>query len=183
MKSIDIRLNEKEEKLMKDLIGKRLQSYLHDEFKFTPSSSQAIQIVMEEDKPYYLYSFAELQDYFGVQEDVAVWSFQDKPLPIIEKKNFIKTPVGEIIQNIVLVQENQRVYSENKQTYDVWLTRGIIIDLGDHQIAFEKDVWFSEEIIIHKGYNLETLFSSVDNFGKDWDESVRTECSRINKSL
>ena len=183
MKTIDIRLNTSEETLLKGLIGKRLQCYLHDEFQFTPSSSQAVQIMMEGDRPYYLYSFTEPQDYFGAEEDVAVWTFQEEGLPIIEKKHFVKVPVGEVIQRIVLVQENQRVYSDDEQTYDIWLTRGIIIDFGNHQIAFEKDIWFSEEIIVHKGYDLANRFSPVDSFGKDWDGSVRTECSRIEKKL
>ncbi len=184
MKTIDIRLNSTEVNLLKSLIGKRLQCYLHDEFMFTPSSTQAIQLIMEDDKPYYLYSFTEPQDYFGTQEDVAIWTFQENRLPIIESKQFIKVPVGEIIHSIILVQENQRLYNDdNEQTYDVWLTRGIIISFGDHQVAFEKDIWFSEEIIVHKGYDLVNQLSSTDSFGEDWDGNVRTECSRIEQTL
>ena len=178
MKTIDIRLNEQEKELLKSLIGKRLQSFHHDEFRFTPSSTQAVKIVMESDVPYYLYSFVEEQDYFGVNEDVAVWSVGDEKLPIIDKKQFIKTPVGEKIKNIYLVQENQRTYEDGEQAYNVWLTRGIIFDMGENQIAFEKDQWFSEEIIIHKGYDLINRFASTDVFGKDWDPDVITECSR-----
>ena len=183
MKTIDIRLNEQEKHLIRSLIGKRLQSYQHDEFRFTPTSTQAIEIVMEGDIPYYLYSFVEEQDYFGVNEDVAVWSFGKEKLPIIDQKQFIKTPVGEKIKDIYLIQENQRTYKKSEQTYNVWLTRGIILDMGENQIAFEKDIWFSEEIIIHKGYNLIDQFVSVDEFGKDWDSDVTTECSREMISL
>ncbi len=178
MNTIDIRFDEQEMNLLRSLIGKHLQSYQHDEFRFTPTSTQAVQFVIEGDTPYYLYSFVESQDYFGVREDVAVWSFSDEKLPIIDKKLFIKTPVREAIKSILLVQENQRTYENNEQAYNVWLTRGIIFDMGENQIAFEKDRWFSEEIIVHKGYALIDQFVSADEFGKDWAPDIITECSR-----
>ncbi len=127
---------------------------------------------------YYIYSFTEEKDYFGSPEDVAAWTVSDEKLPVIEKKSFIKTPINETIIGISLIQENQKVFENDEQTYDVLLTRGIVFDLGDRQIAFEKDIWFSEEIIVHRGYNLMGCFSSVGNFGDDWDKSLRTECSR-----
>ncbi len=109
---------------------------------------------------------------------MAVWSFGDEKIPIIDKNQFIKTPVGEKIKNIYLVQENQRTYENGKQAYNVWLTRGIIFDMGENQIAFEKDQWFSEEILVHKGYDLINRFASTDVFGKDWDSDIIAECSR-----
>ena len=178
MKTIDIRLKPEEVSLLNALIGKKLISYQHDEFTFTSSSSQAISIVSEDDAVYYLYSFTEPLDYYGTQEDVAVWSFSSDRYPMIDKKIFVNTTVGKTIHNIILVQENQRIYSNGEQIYDVWLTRGIVIDFGDHQIAFEKAIWFSEEIIVHKGYDLPSKFESTEKFGKRWDDSVQTECSR-----
>lgn len=177
MKQIDIRLTENEVSLLHSMIGKEFSSFLHDEFNYTQSSTQVIELMIA-GKSYYIYSFTEEKDYFGSSEDVAVWTVSDEKLPIIDKKLFIKTPVNEIIVGIRLIQENQKVFEKGEQTYDVWLTRGIVFDLGDRQIAFEKDIWFSEEIIVHRGYKLADYFSSTDNFGDDWDKSLRTECSR-----
>lgn len=182
MKTIDIRLKPEEVSKLRSLIGKELSAYWHDEFHYTQSSSQIVKIVAG-DKEYYIYSFAEELDYFGSSEDVAVWSLSDEKFPIVDKKTFVKTPVNETIKGITLIQENQCVFDENGQTYDVWLTRGIVFDLGDRQIAFEKDVWFSEEIIVHRGYELLTKFASTKDFGKEWDKSVRTECSRIEEKI
>ena len=97
---------------------------------------------------------------------------------MLKHKEFIRTPVGETISNITLVQENQRLYSGGDQTYDVWVTRGIIIDFGDHQIAFEKSIWFSEETGVHKGYDLIDQFAPAGDFCNDWDEGLRAECDR-----
>ena len=159
------------------MIGKEFSSFLHDEFNYTQSSTQVIELIIA-GKSYYIYSFTEEKDYFGSPEDVAVWTVSDEKLPVVEKKSFIKTPVKETIIGISLIQENQKVFENVEQTYDVLLTRGIVFDLGDRQIAFEKDIWFSEEIIVHRGYNLVGCFSSTENFGDDWDKSLRTECIR-----
>ena len=182
MKTIDIRLTSDEVSILRSMIGKELSAYMHDEFLYTQSSSQVVEVAVD-DKAYYIYSFAEEQDYFGTPEDVAVWNVSDEKLPIVDKKTFVQTPVSETIKGITLIQENQRVFDNAGQTYDVWLTRGIVFDLGDRQVAFEKDVWFSEEIIVHRGYELATRFASADRFGKDWDKSLRTECSRIEEKI
>ena len=182
MKIIDIRLKSDEVSKLRSMIGKELSAYLHDEFQYTQSSSQVVEVVVG-DKKYYIYSFTEEQDYFGTPEDVAVWSVTDEKLPIVDKKTFVRTPVNETIKGITLIQENQRVFNDGGQTYDVWLTRGMVFDLGERQVAFEKDVWFSEEIIVHRGYDLSSRFSSTDNFGDDWDKSLRTECSRIEEKI
>lgn len=122
-------------------------------------------------------------DYFGTPEEVAVWSVSDEKLPIVDKKTLVLTPVNETIKEIILIQENQRVFDDAGQTYDVWLTRGIVFDLGERQLAFEKDVWFSEEIIVHSGYEFSTRFSSTDRFGLAWEKSIKTECSRIEEKI
>lgn len=182
MKTIDIRLKSDEVSKLRSMIGKELSAYLHDKFQYAQSSSQVVEVVVG-DKKYYIYSFTEEQDYFGTPEDVAVWSVTDEKLSIVDKKTFVRTPVNETIKGITLIQENQRVFNDGGQTYDVWLTRGMVFDLGERQVAFEKDVWFSEEIIVHHGYDLSSRFSSTDNFGDDWDKSLRTECSRIEEEI
>ncbi len=182
MIKIDIRLKSDEVTKLRSVIGKELSAYLHDEFQYTQSSSQVVEVVVD-DIVFYIYSFTEEQDYFGTPEDVAVWNVSDEKLPIVDKKTFVRTPVNETIKGITLIQENQRVFNDVGQTYDVWLTRGIVFDLGERQVAFEKDVWFSEEIIVHRGYDLSSKFSSADNFGDDWDKSLRTECSRIEEEI
>ncbi len=178
MKKIDLRLNKNEVEFLKNSIGDRLLSISHDPFMFTNTSSQAVKISIGE-KEFFLYSFSEPQDYYGSEEDVAVWSIEEKEYPLIKDKCFVDVPVNEEITGIVLVNENQRLRNNAEQLYDVWVTRGIIIELGDHQIAFEKAVWFSEDIVIHKGYELQNNFSSVEAFiNSSWKEGVKAECSR-----
>lgn len=181
-KKIDIRLKADELSMLRSMIGRELTAYMHDEFLYTQSSSQVMVIVVE-GVPYYLYSFTEALDYYGTVEDVAVWTVSDEKYPVVDKKSFVQTPVNETIKGISLIQENQRMYCDAGQTYDVWLTRGIIFDLGDRQIAFEKDVWLSEEIMVHNGCDLAGKFAPAERFGQDWDKTVRTECSRVEEPV
>lgn len=179
MNSIDIRLKEADQQILRSFVGKKLESIDHDEFFFTNTSSQAIRFNIDGDC-LYLYSFSEPLDYYGSIEDVAVWSVEQTEYPMISSKAFIKMPIQQTIVGISLVQENQKLYNQDTQIYDVWVTRGIIIDLGDHQISFEKPIWFSEDIIIRKGYKLETQFSPIEKITKaeNWADGIRLECER-----
>ena len=99
---------------------------------------------------------------------------------MVENKSFIEMPIQATINEIMLVQENQRLYKGNNQIYDVWVTRGIIMNFGDFQLSFEKAIWFSEDIYIQKGYDLAERFASTDNFIKsDWNAGLKAECTRI----
>ena len=77
------------------------------------------------------------------------------------------------------------MFDQGVQTYDVWVTRGIIIDVGDHQISFEKPVWFSEDIIIRKGYELQKTFRSAEAItnAENWNDGMEMTCSRNVETL
>ena len=109
-----------------------------------------------------MYSFTGPLDYYGAEEDAEVWSVEEKEHPMIADKSFITTPIQETITAVRIVQEHQMLFENAQQTYDVWVTRGIIIEFGDHELAFEKPVWFSEDIVIRKGYDLFEKFQLVE---------------------
>lgn len=179
MKKIDIRFKASEIALLKGLCGSTLHSVYHDPFTFANTSLQIVKLQLEESN-YFLYSFAEPKDYFGSEEDVAVWSFGNTEYPAVSKKAFIEMPINEKIQKVFIIQENQKLFEAGSQTYDVWLTRGLVFDFGDHQISFEKSVWFSEDIIIRKGYDLVNEFSPTENFtdSKHWAPGITASCTR-----
>lgn len=178
MTYIDIRLKSDEMAILNSMVGKKLISVKHDPFVFVNSSSQVVQINTEIGE-FYLYSFVEPSDYFGAEEDVAVWTLETERNKVVDCKDFVETPINETVKSVLVVQENQRLFQNGTQIYDVWLTRGIIFDFGDHQFSLEKAVWFSEDIYIRKGYDLVNKFTSIDDFiNSDWDEGCTAECSR-----
>lgn len=184
MEQIDIRLNAKEIDLLKSMIGHQMNAIYHDAFIFTNSTSQILQIETD-DKIAYLYSFVEPREYYGSIEDVAVWTFETERYPAVNSKEFIKTPIQERVIQIDVVQENQKLFKFNKQTHDVWLTRGLIFKLeSGREISFEKDIWFSEDIEIQRGYDLLNTFASTKRFEENsWEEGCKAECSRVIETI
>lgn len=178
MNKVDIRFKKSEMELLQSLIGQEIQSISHDAFLYVNSSSQIVQINSDNDV-YYLYSFTEPLNYLGSTEDVAIWSFETRRYPAVDNKNFIQTPFMEKVKSISVVQENQRLYRNNEQIYDLWLTRALIFNFEERQLSFEKAIWFSEDIYIRRGYNLIHELAPVDNFiNNDWDDTITAECSR-----
>jgi len=177
MNEIDVRFKVEELKFIKSFIGKKLMNYSHEPFVFTNTVSQLVSFNIE-NEDYYLYSFTEEIDYFGTNEEVALWSFENVKYPFVDNKELMSNTVNQIIKRIFLVQENQRLYRNSEQIYNVWLTRGIIFDMGECQISFEKGEWLMENIIVRKGYNLAETYSPVTAFTERWNDTVKAECSR-----
>lgn len=179
MVSIDMRFNQD---IIRSLIGKNFVKYRCDRFVFTNSVTQRVGFFID-DKVYNLINCQEAVDYFGQVEDVAVSHFEETTSNEIKSAftdvEQIDTPIGAPIDEIRLVNENQRIYVNGECTYDVWLTRAFIFVVDGREVLFEKDVVpFSEEIIIMRGYDLEGQLSNEKLFLEGWDEGIEPECHR-----
>lgn len=184
MKKIDVRFDENTMVLLRESIGKTFKKYKCDPFDFVPSVYGIIGIFIDEEV-YKLTNFCEVLDYYGYDEDVAVFKFvsadKEEIKTCIVDGEMIDTPVNSIIEKIHIINEHQKLYYNGIQTYDVWVTRGIIFFLKDgREISYEKNIWFSEFISIQKGYDLEEKFESTDVFDEGWEdcEGYETECTR-----
>lgn len=179
---IDDRIIKEKEGIFADMIGKRLVSISHDPFIYS-NSVYGIAGIKTEDDTYKVTNLIEVRDYFGEMEDVAVFKVaEDVPENIhsyIQGETLITTPVEERIVSIDVVNEHQCLYENDVQTYDVWITRGFVITLEyGLQISFEKEIWFSEDINIEKGYKLADKFFSLDRVTEGWSEPKKLICER-----
>ena len=183
MKKIDVRFDDKTMQCLKSMIGQKFIKYRCDPFKFTNSVYLTVGIFIGA-QTYELKNEIQVLDYYGQLEDVAVLTLQttteEKLKSGIMDGKQIDMPIGEKIKEIHLINENQRIYQKGKQSYDVWLTRGIIFVLSDREVSFEKEIWFSEDININRGYDLINTFASTDKFLEGWEEDndILPECSR-----
>ncbi len=177
MTEIDVRFDRVAEANLSSLVGKTMLSYAHTPFVFTNSVSQFVRFSVSGEL-WYLYCFTEPLDYYGSIEDVSVLSFESKEFSFFQDKQCIETPIGETIKRIIVVQENQKLFENHALIYDVWLTRGIIFDFGNHQVSFEKGAWLSEQIIIRKGYDLLSEFTPTNAVMNDFSEDAVVECER-----
>ena len=122
-------------------------------------------------------------DYFGVSEDIAVAKLTVSEDAMIKSAfkdvEMITTPIGEEITGVKLINEQQKIKKNGEQLYDVWLTRAIIIEVGEREVLFEKDIVpFSEEILIYRGYNLIEKVSDNRGFLEEWDDEYSPEYKR-----
>ena len=168
--------------IIRSWIGKEFKMYKSDAFEFTNSVTQIVGLYIGDDV-YALTNIQEEVDYFGTVEDMAVSN-----LAVVEeseiKSAFLdvemrSTPVHEEITSVKLVNKQQNIAINGKPTYEVWLTRAIIFEVGGREISFEKDtVPFSEEITIRRGYNLIDKISDNTGFLEEWGNEYSPEYKR-----
>ena len=181
MKQIDVRFSEEELNLIKDMIGTALTKYKCN--TFTSPDAYGIIDICTDKSSYAFTNFIHVMDYYGTKEDVAVFRVEKRPESkinsLISNNTMIEIPVNKAIKEIDIVNEHQKVFRNNIQTYDVWLTRGIIFKLDDEvEISLEKNIWFSEMITIDKGEQLLNKFTPVKEFIENWEGDYRGECTR-----
>lgn len=172
MKKINISFNSKEIDILKASISKELTCIKCDPFMFSTSVYGIVGIQIE-NKWLKFTNFVEVLDYFGSNEDVGVFKVSEansKEIQSYTGETMITIPINAKIIDIEIINENQRLYKSSVQTYDVWVTRGIIIKLDDtREILLEKDVWLSEDIIVERGENLVKKLASTEQFSEAWD--------------
>lgn len=179
---IDKRIGNGDSGIFRDMVEKTLLCIMHDPFVY--SNSVYGIVGMNFDNTFYKISNkSNVQDYFGAKEDVAIFNItKDEKKNIhsnIEGEKMIEIPINQRIRHINVVNEHQRLYENTQQTYDVWITRGVIIELADGlEISFEKEIWFSEEINIERGYKLIDKFFPVSRIEEEWPFPKKMICKR-----
>lgn len=179
MKNINKRINEE---IFNEMVGKTLKCIMYDPF-FFPNSAYGIVGLNIEDKYYKVSNLIEVEDYFGTNEDVAKFDvtrcIKEDIHSYVENGKIHNTPINQLIKNIKVVNEHQQLFEDEKQTYDVWITRGFIIELADRlETSFEKEIWFSEEIGIERGYKLIDKFSPISIMTEGWGPPYTMICER-----
>jgi hypothetical protein len=184
MKTIDMRFDEE---IFRQMINQKFKKYRCDPFVYTPSVTRIVGLYIGSNV-YKMTNIEEKADYFGNDDEVAISRFEKTTNEAITSafcdESQIDTPIEEIINKIIIVNENQKTWRDGKLDYDVFLTRGIIFCVDNREISFEKQNWpYSEEIIIRRGYQLIDSFGDITEFSKGWDQNIKAEASRMNVVL
>lgn len=175
MKVIDKRFDTQTLGMIEGFVGKNLRCIKSDPYVLSPMVYGIVGIFIE-NGIYALTNFIEVLDYYGSDEDVAVFRFDEaEPAGVhsySDVDEWLETPVNEKITVIKVVNETQQLFHGNEQEYEVYTVRGLIFQLeSGREISFEKAVWFSEMITIMRGYELISKFVPTDDFLEDWEDS------------
>ncbi len=182
MKKINVCFTASDMAELQSLVGKKMIKYKCDPFNFSTSVYGIVGISFE-GADYAFTNLTESMDYYGEQEDVALFKITRKPFTdihsLIQNQTMIETPVENTISEIVVINEHQQLFHNSEQIYDVTLTRGIIFKFDDgHEFSLEKNIWFSEDITVEKGYDLIKRFSPSSEFAESWIDDYCGKCSR-----
>ena len=182
MKTIDVRFSASDMAEIKSMVGKRMIGYKCDPFIFSTSVYGIVGIRLE-DTSYAFTNSLEVMDYFGDPEDVARFRISKVEYAniksLVQDQVMVETPVDNVIEDVIVVNECQRLFEKDVQIYEVMVTRGIIFKFEDGlELSFEKNIWFSEDITVEKGYDLIERFTPVSEFAEGWSDDYRGECSR-----
>ena len=181
MRSVNIAFSKNVYKFLHEMIGKNFAKIACNKFVYSNSVYGIVGIYVGE-LIYKVTNFVDAIDYYGKLEDVAVFKLEEASeneiISAVQNEEMVDIPVGRIIKKIEVINENQIQYKAGDVLYDNWVTRGIIFYFEDgEEISFEKDIWFSEEILIERGRNLLGRFSSTEEFSEAWesdDENVKS---------
>lgn len=182
MNKFDYRFSAAEMAEFKSMIGKKMVKFKCDPFEFSTAVYGIVGVAFE-DSSYAFTNQTEVLDYYGTQEDVALFKMQRTPYcdirSMIQDQKMVETPVDSIVSDIILVNERQSLFEKGTQTYEVLIPRGIIFVFEDgHELSFEKSIWFSEDISVERGYHLIDRFTPTSEFIEGWSGDYRGECSR-----
>lgn len=142
MEQIDVRFNQDELGLVRNMPGKVLKKYKCDPFDFSTAVYGVVGVCVG-DAAYAFTNRISVQDYYGSKEDVAVFRIEKREeleiKSLIKDNVMINMPVNKVIKEVDIINEQQRVYENNEMKYEVWLTRGVIFILEDDtEISLEK---------------------------------------------
>ena len=181
MISIDKRFDSKTISLLKTFVGREIECLRCDPFFYSTSVYGIVGIKVENQWIAFT-NFIEVLDHYGADEDVAVFKAnkcEEQDIRSFTGEKMIDIPIEIKITGVDIINENLRLYNGKIQTYDVWVTRGVIFKLDNgREISLEKDVWFSEDIIVERGENLVGKFVSTNEFVENFDGQYRAECHR-----
>lgn len=182
MKQIDVRFSALDMAEIKGMVGKKLLKYKCDPFEFSPSVYGIVGIAFE-NMSFAFTNIVTAMDYYGEQEDVALFKMQRTPFSsiqsLVQNQTMVETPVESIVAEILVINEKQQLFERGIITYEVLVTRGIIFKFEDgHELSLEKNIWFSEDITVKKGYDLIQHFTPTTEFEEGWSGDFRGECTR-----
>ena len=187
---IDKRLISEQELLLRSLIGKKIEKIRHDRFEYSNVSYKRVTIFCE-GQSYELSNDVEELDFmwddYG-EETVGVFKFfktEDKGLDY----NYgcdsypvqIETPIGKTLIDVVLIEDHVEAYDKksDKRFSEYDYVKGVIFVFDDIKYMFVRDIWFSDDIVINKGFTPENKLIDPENDWEPGEESYYTNVRKL----
>ena len=189
MKTVDVCIGQEERNILASIVGKEFTKYRCDKILFRPAVYQAVGVFFD-GLILSIENEAQALDYYGVTEDVGVMRVRqvgpDDVVSRIVDGQQIDTPIKQVVQDVKVIDDTHYMEMGNETLYKFSYTKAIVFVLPDRQVVFEKDIWFSEDILIYRGTEAESKIMDVDFEVEESDQySFRAErdVSNLSSSL
>lgn len=93
-------------------------------------------------------------DYFGDIDDISVLSIREVDASDIHSHivngKLVETPTAQVIEDIVIINDTETMAQSGEVRFKYSFTAAIIFVLPDQYVVFDRDTWFSEDILIYR---------------------------------
>lgn len=189
MKDLNISVSEKGTKLLKEIIGQNLISVKHDKFTKDNSIDYVAEITTSEYR-YGIFNDVEwFDDFCAGSNDLLFLDFKkldskENPLSSRNEELLSTSFVNEKIEDVLLIQDQAKVFEGKTYCQQMDSTEGIIIVTEKCQYGFFKEnMWLDSEMMVWVGDNvigkIKNLKDHFDIFGYPFN----AKCTRFVVSL
>lgn len=182
MGTLNTFLGEKETEMLKNIIGKKMEKYRHDEFLLGKGVVIGNVEFFVEEKTYALFDRNHVVDFFWGKEDICDFFFKE-----IEEKEAISYcldtkqidfPMNKKIKDIIVVNDKVELFERGKLQFTYKFLSGLIFVFEDLELGFEKRTWMQELIYVHKGQKIISSFKSPNEELNEWPENQKSVNTR-----
>ena len=181
---LNTRMSASEERMLAGMIGRRFDEYRCDEFFVVKDTYGTLGFIVE-GNAYELTNYLEVEEhYFGYREEVSRFKLASTRVENLKSglKDCpqVRHPIGDKIQDILLVQETETMVKRSGAVHSHEYTRAIVFCFQGYQLGLERGVDFSEDMyIIQSAHALDELGPADQDLDDDdtdeYDETVTRE--------
>lgn len=178
METLNTCLKDDKISTLRNLIGKQLNKYRHDEFFLGKGIIVGNAEFFVDNKVYAVTNYCHGAPFFWGDEDICDMDFkeirEEDAKSYCENVKQIDFPLNKTIKDIAIVNDQVEEFENGAPKFNYKFTRGIIFIFDDVELAFEKDNWMQELIDVHKGKNVLDEFQSPDEELSEWAENQKS---------
>lgn len=167
--------------LLRSLVHKRMDHYRSDPFDFNNAVFENVSLFIG-DNIFQITAPLVVLNYYGAMEEISILNFDSCSLDDVGSSLMnveqIDVLINDEIQAISIVNEIQRAFRDDVMFQELKQTRGVIFKFKGHELSFEKEREFSQDIYINRGNNLLDKFLPVDWFSEGWRANEKGICTR-----
>lgn len=175
MKRLDYRITGNDMQFLQKFIGKKFCYYHAEQLNFSNSIFENVEICTD-NGAFLITNHIYPVDYFGSEEDICLLKIDNiAKLPNNNTDSITKNVINRTIKEIQVIQENQKLFRNDKLIYDVLITRGLVFVMDDnYEILFEKTNPFVETLNVCRGYNsLSSQIAPFDDIKEEFEEPYK----------